>query len=184
MHVWLYRKSTHTDLLHRVEFVKSYVNHIFNTSVKSAYEAFRRGFFLVCDPYSVQLFRPEELQGVMVGSENYDWTALKQKTVYKPEYHAEHPTIRMFWEVFEELNEEQKKDFLWFLTGSRRVPIFGLGQIQMNVRMKHVINDSIDNHFPESLTCHSILELPLYSTKKVMKKRLTEAIIPETVFRR
>ncbi|XP_072291659.1 probable E3 ubiquitin-protein ligase HERC3 [Eucyclogobius newberryi] len=166
----------------RQEFVDAYVRYVFTTSVQTVFEEFRRGFFQVCELSAVQLFKPEELRGVMVGSQNYDWTALKQNTVYSLEY-AGHPTIHMFWDVFEELNEEQKKDFLWFLTGHRRAPIFGLGQIQMKVRQKLVLSGHADEHFPESLTCHSILELPLYSSKDIMRKRVIEAIKPETGFR-
>ncbi|KAK7891978.1 hypothetical protein WMY93_023941 [Mugilogobius chulae] len=124
----------------------------------------------VCELSTVQLFRPEELRGVMVGTENYDWAAFKENTVYDFGYHKRHPTIQMFWEVFEELNEEQKKDFLWFVTGYRRAPIFGLGHIRMQVRVKSLLHNRTDEHFPESLTCHSILDLPLYSTKDVMRK--------------
>ncbi|KAJ0029561.1 hypothetical protein NQD34_004558 [Periophthalmus magnuspinnatus] len=167
----------------RQEFVDAYVHHVFTTSVQTAFKEFRRGFFQVCEPSTVQLFRPEELRGVMVGSENYDWAAFRQNTVYELQYHKGHPTIQMFWEVFEELSEEQKKDFLWFLTGYRRAPIFGLGQIQMKVRQKYLPHGGTNEHFPESLTCHSILELPLYSSKNVMRRRLTEAIQPETGFR-
>uniref|UniRef100_A0A3P8RMI8 HECT domain-containing protein n=1 Tax=Amphiprion percula TaxID=161767 RepID=A0A3P8RMI8_AMPPE len=41
---------------------------------------------------------------------------------------------------------------------------------------------SHDEHRPESLTCHSILELPLYSSKEVMRDRLTTALIPDRGF--
>nr|XP_020460096.1 probable E3 ubiquitin-protein ligase HERC4 [Monopterus albus]XP_020460097.1 probable E3 ubiquitin-protein ligase HERC4 [Monopterus albus] len=164
------------------EFVNAYVNHAFNTSVEGVFREFKRGFFQVCDRELVKLFRPEELQGVLVGKDVYDWAKLKQKTVYIWEYHDFHPTIQMFWEVFEELTEEQKKDFFRFLTGFRKVPILGMDQIQMKVRPKLTENGSHDQHFPESLTCHSILELPLYSTKGIMQDRLIEALKPERGF--
>lgn len=35
-----------------------------------------------------------------------------QSTEYKGEYWAEHPTIKLFWEVFHELPLEKKKQFL------------------------------------------------------------------------
>ncbi|KAM8750883.1 putative E3 ubiquitin-protein ligase HERC3 isoform 2-T2 [Acanthopagrus schlegelii] len=165
------------------EFVDAYVNHVFNTSVESVFQEFERGFFQVCDRNLVtQLFQPEELQVVLVGKDVYDWAKLKQNTLYEGIYHAGHPNIQMFWEVFDELTEDQRKDFIWFLTGYRRVPILGMGQIQMTVRDKQVQSGSDDQHFPESLTCHSILELPLYSTKKIMRDRLTDALKPKKGF--
>ncbi|KAM4734623.1 putative E3 ubiquitin-protein ligase HERC3 [Anableps anableps] len=165
------------------EFVDAYVNYAFNTSVESVFQEFKRGFFQVCDQQLVKLFSPEELQGVLVGGDVYDWVKLKQNTQYEW-VDDKHPTIRMFWEVFNELTEEEKKDFLWFLTGFRKVPVLGMGQIGMIIRIKQIQSGSHDQHFPESLTCHSILELPLYSTKEIMRKRLMEALKPERGFRK
>lgn len=56
----------------------AYLNYVFNTSVEKTFHEFRRGFFLVCDWEAVKLFGPEELQGVLVGSEDFDWAKLKQ----------------------------------------------------------------------------------------------------------
>ncbi|KAM7413982.1 hypothetical protein PAMA_019007 [Pampus argenteus] len=164
------------------EFVDAYVNHVFNTSVEGVFQEFRRGFFQVCDQDTVKLFQPSELQGVLVGQDVYDWAKLKQNTVYEFGYHVSHPNILMFWEVFDDLTEDQKKDFLWFLTGFRRAPILGMDQIRMRIRVKQVQDSSLDQLFPESLTCHSILELPLYPTKDIMRDKLTEALMPERGF--
>ncbi|KAM9854723.1 putative E3 ubiquitin-protein ligase HERC3 [Aulostomus maculatus] len=168
--------------LNKKEFVEAYVNHVFNASVEGVFQEFRRGFFTVCDKDLVGLFQPEELQRVLVGGKVFDWATLKQNTIYELEYHVSHPTILMFWEVFGELTEDQRKDFLWFLTGFRRVPILGMSEIQMRVQVALQSHLAYDQHFPESLTCHSILELPLYSSKEIMRDRLTEAIIPERRF--
>uniref|UniRef100_A0AAZ3RHT0 HECT domain-containing protein n=1 Tax=Oncorhynchus tshawytscha TaxID=74940 RepID=A0AAZ3RHT0_ONCTS len=155
------------------EFVDTYVNYIFNQSVEVVFEEFRKGFFKVCDKDVVEFFQPEELRGVMVGQENFDWETLKQNTVYEGEYHAGHPNIVTFWEVFEELTEDQKKAFLLFLTGCDRVPILGMNQIRM--RVQTLLNSS-QQHFPEALTCHSLLQLPIYSSKETLQSRLIEAV--------
>lgn len=70
------------NLLNRKEFVEAYVNHAFNTSVASVFEDFRRGFFQVCDQNLVRLFRPKELQEILVGKDFHDWEKLKQVTLY------------------------------------------------------------------------------------------------------
>lgn len=72
---------------------------------------------------------------------------------------------------------------LGFLTGCRKVPVLGMNQVTMKIRIKQIQTGSHDQHFPESLTCHSIFELPLYSTKEIMRERLTEALTPERGFR-
>ncbi|CAB1327289.1 unnamed protein product [Coregonus sp. 'balchen'] len=155
------------------QFVDAYVNLAFNQSVEKVFEEFRRGFFKVCDRDVVEFFQPEELRGVMVGKEDYDWDTLKQNTVYDGEYHARHPNIVTFWEAFEELTDDQKKAFLLFLTGCDRAPILGMDNIQMKIA---VLQNSTELHFPESLTCYFLLLLPIYPSKEMLLARLKEAV--------
>lgn len=158
------------------EFVNAFINYAFKTSVEGVFEAFKRGFFKVCDMKVVDLFEPEELQDVMVGQEKWNWEVFKQKTIYVGEYHADHPTIVTFWEVFEKLTEEQKKGFFLFLTGYSRVPFMGMESIQMTISVMH---EGTEYHLPEALTCHSLLYLPLYQrypVERTMRARLLQAI--------
>ncbi|XP_031427169.2 probable E3 ubiquitin-protein ligase HERC3, partial [Clupea harengus] len=155
------------------EFVQAYVNYALNKSVERVFEEFKRGFFKVCARDVVEMFHPEELRGMMVGREDYDWDKLKQNTVYESGYHGNHPVIKIFWEVFDELSHDQKKAFLLFLTGCGRVPILGMDQIRMTIRAWH---ESSQDHFPQSLTCHAILDLPMYQSKERLQTLLTEAL--------
>ncbi|XP_047451530.1 probable E3 ubiquitin-protein ligase HERC3 [Mugil cephalus] len=158
------------------EFVDAYVNYAFNTSVERVYQEFERGFFQVCDRHLLKLFRPEELQGVLVGKDDYDWEKMKRNTAYKWPYNNNHPTILMFWEVFDELSEDHKKKLFLFVTGFKRVPILGMDQILMTVRKCRVQSSSHDQHCPQALTCYSYLDLPSYSTREIMKEKLIEAL--------
>ncbi|KAM9365376.1 E3 ISG15--protein ligase HERC5-like [Pholidichthys leucotaenia] len=157
------------------EFVDAYVNHVFNTSVDTMFQEFRRGFFQVCERDLVRLFRPQELQEVLVGKDIHDWETMKKNTVYEGDYHKEHPTIQMFWEVFDELTENQKKAFLWFVTGFDRMPS-PLDKIKIQVKVKEVQELSNNENYPTAHTCFSTLELPLYSSKEIMQTRLIEAL--------
>ncbi|XP_033953626.1 probable E3 ubiquitin-protein ligase HERC4 [Pseudochaenichthys georgianus] len=160
----------------RKEFVDAYVNYAFNKSVEGAFEAFKKGFFKVCDIDVVEFFQPEELQAVMVGQENYDWEVFKKNTVYEGDYHDRHPNIVTFWEVFENLTAEEKKKLFLFVTGSYRVPFVGMESVQMKVA---VLPDSTEIHKPESLTCHRLLLLPVYQrypAERTMHTRLLQAI--------
>ncbi|XP_078024314.1 putative E3 ubiquitin-protein ligase HERC3 isoform X1 [Epinephelus lanceolatus] len=160
------------------EFVDAYVNHAFNASVESVFQEFKRGFFQVCDWDLVKLFRPKELQEVLVGKDFHDWAKLKQNTGYEGEFNTTppHPTIQMFWEVFDELTEDQRKAFLWFVTGFDRVPVLDMEKIKMTIKVSPAQDLSYDQQYPETHTCFSALELPLYSTKEIMKTMLTEAL--------
>ncbi|KAL3066453.1 hypothetical protein OYC64_016412 [Pagothenia borchgrevinki] len=161
----------------RKEYVEAYVNHAFNTSVEGVFQEFKRGFFQVCDQDLVKLFRPRELQEVLVGKDFNDWARLKQVTGYEGKYNTTplHPTIQMFWEVFDDLTEDQKKAFLCFVTGFERVPILDVEKFKMKIRDQQVQGPP-DQFYPKAYTCYSELELPLYSTKEIMQTRLTEAL--------
>lgn len=67
----------------------------------------------------------------VLGNENYDWEELQRGAEYKDGYTENDETIRMFWEVFHELPEEEKRKFLLFLTGSVRIPVQGMKAIKV-----------------------------------------------------
>ncbi|MED6235518.1 hypothetical protein ATANTOWER_028158 [Ataeniobius toweri] len=160
----------------RKEFVAACVNHAFNKSVERVFELFKRGFFKVCNMDVVEFFQSEELQTVMVGQENYDWEVFKENTLYEGDYHAGHPTIITFWQVFENLSAENKRKFLLFLTGCDRVPFLGMDVVRMTVA---VLPDATEIHLPASLTCHFLLLLPMYRrypVERTMETRLLQAI--------
>ncbi|KAM6932914.1 LOW QUALITY PROTEIN: putative E3 ubiquitin-protein ligase HERC6 [Xenentodon cancila] len=160
----------------RKDFVSASVNYVFNKSVEGVFEVFKRGFFKVCNMDMVEIFQPDELQVVMVGLENYDWEVFKQNTVYEGDYHAGHPNIITFWEVFEKLTAEEKKMFFLFVTGSDRVPFPGMQYVRMTVA---VLPNASECHMPEALTCHRLLQLPNYRkqpVKRTMQTNLLRAI--------
>ncbi|XP_051735246.1 E3 ISG15--protein ligase HERC5-like isoform X2 [Ctenopharyngodon idella] len=157
----------------RIEFVDKYVDYILNKSVEEVFEEFKRGFFKACHRCLVEIFEPEELRGVLVGNEEYDWDILKQNTTYEGLFYAEHPTIISFWEVFNELTPNEKKAFLLFLTGFEKVPVLGMSAVKM--RVTPLLNSTQD-HLPEALTCHALLGLPVYQNKETLRAKAIEAI--------
>ncbi|XP_053163447.1 probable E3 ubiquitin-protein ligase HERC4 isoform X4 [Hemicordylus capensis] len=156
----------------RQEFVDAYVDYIFNKSVASLYDAFHAGFHKVCGGKVLQLFQPNELQAMVIGNTNYDWKELEKNTEYKGEYWAEHPTIKIFWEVFHELPLEKKKQFLLFLTGSDRIPILGMKSLSLVIQP----TGGGDEYLPVSHTCFNLLDLPKYTDKEMLKSKLIQAI--------
>lgn len=66
----------------RQEFVNAYVDYVFNTSVAPLFECFYAGFHKVCGGKVLELFQPNELQAMVIGNTNYDWTEL-QKVLFQ-----------------------------------------------------------------------------------------------------
>lgn len=71
-----------------------------------------------------------------------------------------------------ELDEEYKKKFLCFVTGSDRAPINGLGSMRLII----LKNGDDSDRLMTAHTCFNSLLLPEYSDKEKMKKLIITAI--------
>ncbi|KAK9541806.1 hypothetical protein VZT92_001826 [Zoarces viviparus] len=156
----------------RQDFVYAYVDYVFNTSVAPLFECFYAGFHKVCGGKVLELFQPNELQAMVIGNTNYDWTELEKSTEYKGEYWADHPTIRLFWEVFHILPLEKKKQFLLFLTGSDRIPIVGMKSLKLVIQPTR----GGEQYLPVAHTCFNLLDLPKYRSLETLREKLLQAI--------
>lgn len=78
-----------------------------------------------------------------------------------------------FWNVIESLSDDQKRKFLLFVTGSDRVPVGGMGD--MNFKITRGPNRS--DYLPEAHTCFNQLVLPQYPDQSRLKEKLVTAIM-------
>ena len=65
------------------------------------------------------------------------------------------------------LNDDDKKNFLTFVTGTDRVPIDGLKSLKFNIQ-RH----SNTNNLPTAHTCFNVLLLPEYETQAQLEKNM------------
>nr|XP_043901885.1 probable E3 ubiquitin-protein ligase HERC4 isoform X1 [Solea senegalensis] len=156
----------------RQDFADAYVDYVFNTSVAPLFKCFYAGFHKVCGGKVLELFQPNELQAMVIGNTNYDWVELEKSVEYKGEYWADHPTIKLFWEVFHYLPLEKKKLFLLFLTGSDRIPILGMKSLQIVIQP----TSGGEHYLPVAHTCFNLLDLPKYTSAETLREKLLQAI--------
>uniref|UniRef100_A0A4W3I651 HECT and RLD domain containing E3 ubiquitin protein ligase 3 n=1 Tax=Callorhinchus milii TaxID=7868 RepID=A0A4W3I651_CALMI len=155
-----------------LEYVEAYVDFIFNNSIRELFLAFSSGFLKVSGGKVLHLFQPSELMAMVVGNTNFNWKELEMSAIYKGEYHAAHPTIKLFWEVLHQLPLEKKKLFLLFLTGSDRIPIYGMASIRMMIQP----TSGGEQYLPVAHTCYNLLDLPKYQNKETLRTKLIQAI--------
>uniref|UniRef100_A0A674MCD7 HECT and RLD domain containing E3 ubiquitin protein ligase 3 n=1 Tax=Takifugu rubripes TaxID=31033 RepID=A0A674MCD7_TAKRU len=165
-------ESIGVDKNNRKEFVEAYLRYIFRDSASEQYTAFSTGFLKVCGGEILSLFQPCELMAMVVGNSNYNWEVMEKNTVYKGEFTATHPTVRLFWEVFHEFSLEKKKQFLLFLTGSDRIPIHGMESLRIIIQS----TTAEEHYLPVAHTCYNLLDMPRYQTKEILRCRLTQAV--------
>lgn len=90
-------------------------------------DAFLRGLTAIIKPSWLRMFNQNELQTLVGGDmkSKVDIEDLRQNTVYGGLYDDDHPTIKLFWDVMEEFDGEQRGRVLKFVTSVSRPPLLG-----------------------------------------------------------
>lgn len=103
--------------------------------------------------------------------ERLDFRSLQKSTRYVG-IEPSDQNIKWFWEIIHEFNDEQKKEFLLFATGSDRSPLRGLETLNFTITATGLD----DNRILSSHTCFNDVILPRYSTKEIMRVKLLQAL--------
>ncbi|KAL3864357.1 hypothetical protein ACJMK2_006047 [Sinanodonta woodiana] len=154
----------------RKEYVDRYVNWILNESIYPHFQAFYHGFHTVCASNALIMLRPEEVEMLVCGCPKLDMAELKKITVYDG-YHPQDPIIRHFWDVVLNMSTELQKKLLMFTTGSDRIPITGMSDL--NFKISRAEGSEL---LPTSHTCFNQLVLPSYKSKRILRHKLLTAI--------
>jgi len=154
------------------EYVDLYIDWFFNKSIQHIFKLFCKGFYRVCDEKILQIIRPEELEQVICGNTELNFKELEESARYDDGYEEGSETIKQMWDVIHEMTEDDKKKFLFFLTGSDRAPINGLKDLIITVSRFGPDSDKL----PCAHTCFNHLLLPEYSSREKLKDRLLLAI--------
>jgi hypothetical protein len=81
------------------------------------------------------------------------------------------------WEILEEYSRDDRKAFLRFICGRSRLPVTRKDCQQTIVfKIQSMSKMPPDKYLPVSHTCFFSIELPRYSSKALMKQKLTYSI--------
>ncbi|KAG2227662.1 hypothetical protein INT45_004704 [Circinella minor] len=162
----------------RQHFVDLYVNHVLNSSVERQFGAFRRGFYHVCGGNALSLFRPQEIELLVRGSdEPLEIDDLCGQTEYQG-FDQDEDTIQHFWSIMKAMDPSVQRKLLMFVTGSDRIP--ATGATQMNLKIACGGEDC--NRLPSAHTCFNQLVLYRYETKEKLEHMLKTAIMESQGF--
>ncbi|GAP92360.1 putative HECT-domain-containing protein [Rosellinia necatrix] len=144
----------------RKEYVDLYVRYLLDTSVTRQFEPFKRGFFTVCAGNALTLFKPEEIELLVRGSdEPLDIASLKAVAAYtnwpRGSSPKIEPTILWFWDTFENASPRDQRKLLSFITGSDRIPAMGAASLVIKI---NCLGDD-EGRYPSARTCFNILSL-------------------------
>jgi len=158
----------------REEYVLLYVQWLLVDSIAHQWDAFQLGIVKIMETSStLSLFRPEELEVLVVGTPDLDWYALQNNVKYEGGYDADSDVIKLFWKYTLSIERDTQINLLKFVTGCGRAPIGGLGALPFLIQRA-----GPDSHeLPTSHTCFNILMLPDYTTYAKLEEKLGRAIV-------
>jgi len=133
----------------REEYVLRYVRWVLVDSIQSQWESFQTGVMRVMEDSSLDLFLPEELELLVVGTPELDFVALQENTKYEGGYDRDSDVVKNFWKFVTESSSEAHVKLLKFATASTKAPIGGLGK--MDFVIQRAGPDS--SNLPTSHTC-------------------------------
>lgn len=156
----------------RRDYVDLYTRYLLDTAVARQFEPFKRGFFTVCGGNALSLFRPEEIELLVRGSdEALDIGSLRAVAVYDG-WTKDHPVVGWFWNSFERAPPADQRKLLSFITGSDRIPAMGAASLTIRV----VCLGEDKGRFPTASTCFNSLSLWKYGTRERLEEMLWTAV--------
>ena len=109
----------------REEYVLRYVRWILVDSIQPQWDAFQTGVMHVMEDSSLDLFLPEELELLVVGTPELDFSALEANTKYEGGYDKDSEVVKNFWKFVKSASPESQVKLLKFATASTKAPIGG-----------------------------------------------------------
>ncbi|VDN96105.1 unnamed protein product [Rodentolepis nana] len=160
------------------DYIERIINWRFVSRVEHQMCAFLEGFNDLIPLETLQLFDANELELLMCGLQDinvHDW---KANTLYKGEYHANHPVIVNFWKTLYTFTNELRSRLLQFVTGTSRVPMNGFVELWGSAGPQKFTIESwgTPDQLPRAHTCFNRLDLPPYETFDELRCKLIIAI--------
>ncbi|KAE8356457.1 hypothetical protein BDV28DRAFT_102951 [Aspergillus coremiiformis] len=161
-------------------YVERVIEMTLSSGVQRQVEAFREGFSQVFPYSALRTFTPTELV-MLFGRAEEDWSIETLMDSIKADhgFNMDSRSVRNLLQTMSELNTQQRRDFLQFVTGSPKLPIGGfksLTPIFTVVCRPSEPPYTPDDYLPSVMTCVNYLKLPDYSSLEVLRTRLSVAI--------
>uniref|UniRef100_A0A8I6ADJ5 E3 ubiquitin-protein ligase HACE1 n=1 Tax=Rattus norvegicus TaxID=10116 RepID=A0A8I6ADJ5_RAT len=163
----------------KAEYVQLVTELRMTRAIQPQINAFLQGFHMFIPPSLIQLFDEYELELLLSGMPEIDVNDWIKNTEYTSGYEREDPVIQWFWEVVEDMTQEERVLLLQFVTGSSRVPHGGFANIMGGSGLQNFTIAAVPytpNLLPTSSTCINMLKLPEYPSKEILKDRLLVAL--------
>jgi ubiquitin-protein ligase E3 C len=164
----------------RTLYIAFVARHRLQVQPRKQTAAFLKGLGQIINPSWLSMFNQSELQTLIGGeSSQIDIEDLRRNTLYGGVYEIgddglEHPTIQMFWYVMKELEDEDRRKVLKYVTSTPRAPLLGFSQLNPRFSIRDSSGD--EERLPSTSTCVNLLKLPRYGSVKKLREKLLYAV--------
>ncbi|KAF9136537.1 Ubiquitin fusion degradation protein 4 [Mortierella sp. GBA39] len=161
------------------EYIQLTVDMTVGRGVEAQAAAFRDGFNCVFSIQDLTGFRSEELVRLF-GSGDEDWSYETLVDTVKADhgFRSESRAFKNLLRAMSELDKEERRQFLQFITGSPKLPIGGFKNLHPAFTVVCKPFEAplkADDYLPSVMTCANYLKMPDYSTKEVMMAKFKTA---------
>jgi E3 ubiquitin-protein ligase TRIP12 len=162
------------------EYLERLLNHMLVEGPAPMMKAILAGFNEVSDPRRLRIFSPDEMDGIIIGSAT-QWTYEHILSSIKCDhgYTNDSRAVQFFVEVLAEMSVEEQRQFLFFVSGTPRLPIGGFQGLQPRLTVVRKDGECFarpEDYLPSVMTCANYVKLPDYPTKEMLRQKLLQAV--------
>ncbi|KAF9567255.1 hypothetical protein EC968_003459 [Mortierella alpina] len=164
----------------RIRYIYLTAHYRLNTQIDRQCRAFFRGLSDLIDPKWLWMFNQQELQVMLGGAQTAISLADLEKNVVYSNFSRTHPTIEHFWSVVQEMEEEDRRLLIKFITSCARPPLLGFAELNPRLCIRNAGQE--EERLPTSSTCMNLLKLPAFTSRDRLKEKLMYAIHSQAGF--
>ncbi|KAK0523250.1 hypothetical protein OC834_003529 [Tilletia horrida] len=159
------------------EYVELMTEWRISKRVEEQFRAFMGGFTELIPQDLINVFDERELELLIGGMSEIDVDDWKRFTDYRG-FTEQDEVVQWFWQTVRAWPPERKSRLLQFATGTSRIPVNGFKDLQgSDGPRRFTIEKSGEiTSLPKSHTCFNRIDLPPYSSKEDLERKLIIAV--------
>ena len=165
-------------------YVDLRVEYETRSSIEFQINWIKEGIFSVFPQAMLAELTPTELEFMLCGNPAINLREWRENTAYRGNFSDNHQVVRWFWEVLQELSQQELRDLLTYVTGTSRVPIEGFKALKTTRGDPALFTIEPMPYergaLPRAHTCFNRMDLPLYQSRLDIQKAIKVVITNHT----
>ncbi|KAA0170606.1 hypothetical protein FNF28_01368 [Cafeteria roenbergensis] len=152
------------------------LKHIGDVGIRPAARALRKGLQAIVPGWTLLVMTPTEAVRLFCGEGEVKWTMaeLRKHVQFGSGLQPGSQQAQWLLEELVGMSQQERKEFLRFVTGCPALPAGGLAALHMPIRVhRRVASSGREEHaLPSTSTCFHQLKLPAYKSRAVLGRQL------------